>query len=69
MGVEMKLYQLLSILDDSEIVRIKRFDCSWEMNATRVDELPYGIIKDYIDREVVIYDSDNQDYSFIAVKD
>ena len=65
----MKLYQLLSILDNSEIVRIKILDCSWEMNATRVNELPYGVIKDYIDREVVIYDSDSQDYSFIAVED
>lgn len=65
----MKLHQLLSALDDSEIVRIKRFDCSWEMNAMIVDELPYGIIKDYLDSEVVIYDSNSQDYSFIAVED
>ena len=65
----MKLYQLLSALDDSEIVRIKRFDCSWEMSAMRVDELRYGDIKDYIDSKVVIYDSDSQDYSFIAVED
>lgn len=65
----MKLYQLLSALDDSEVVRIKRFDCSWEMNAMRVDELQYGIIKDYIDNEVVIYDSHSKDYSFIAVED
>ena len=64
----MKLYQLLSTLDDSEVVRIKRFDCSWEMNAMRVDELLYGIIKDYIDSKVVVYDSHDKDYSFIAVE-
>ena len=65
----MKLHQLLLALDDSEIVRIKRLDYSWEMNATIVNELPYGIIKDYLDSEVVIYDSNSQDYSFIAVED
>lgn len=64
----MKLYQLLSLLDDSEVVRIKRFDCSWEMCAMRVRELRYGVIKDYLDSEVVIYDSNSQDYSFIAVE-
>lgn len=65
----MKLYQLLSLLDGSEVIRIKRFDCSWEMNAMIVDELPYGIIKDYLDSEVVIYDSNNLYYSFVAVED
>lgn len=64
----MKLYQLLSALDDSEVVRIKRFDCSWEMSAMRVDELPYGDIKDYIDNKVVIYDYHSKDYSYIAVE-
>lgn len=63
----MKLYQLLSSLDDSEMVRIKGFDCSWEMDPINVGKLPFGLIKDLINNKVAIYDSHSGDYSYISV--